>query len=106
MKCNVCGFENAEKNNFCEECGNSLNNPKKEAVIEERTIPKNESEEPSHIEISILETGELVIQLISSKNEVSLNGESLDSINMYELLDGDLIKTSDSLIQIKILQEG
>ncbi len=106
MKCNVCGFENGEKNNFCEECGNSLSNPQKEVVTEEKTLAKNKFEEPCQIEISVLETGDLVIQLISSKNEVRLNGESLDSINMYELLDGDLIKTSDSLIKIRILQEG
>jgi hypothetical protein len=54
----------------------------------------------NQIEICIMEDGELVIQDLNSGHEVCLNGEALDSINLYSLMDGDYVETSDTRIRI------
>jgi len=102
MKCDQCGYKNADVNNFCEECGNKLSNQEKTDITGIEVSEAEVIEKSSQIEISVLETGELVVQLKSPQNEVSLNGETLDSMDMYVLLDGDVILSKDTEIHVRL----
>lgn len=105
MKCNQCGYENADINNFCEECGNKLVKEKEEGIIENDSSQVANVAKVNQIEICIMEDGELVIQDLNSEHEVCLNGEALDSINIYALMDGDYVETSDTRIRIRVLTQ-
>lgn len=105
MKCNQCGYENADVNNFCEECGAKLVKEKVEAIIENDPSQVANVRKVNQIEICIMEDGELVIQDLNSEHQVCLNGEALDTINLYALIDGDYVETSDTRIRIRVLDQ-
>ena len=52
-----------------------------------------------------LENGEMIIQNRSKTGSVHLNGDVLDSVNFYELLNGDMIRCGNVNITIKIEKE-
>lgn len=105
MKCDQCGYENADINNFCEECGTKLVKEKVEAIIQNDPSQVANVRKVNQIEICIMEDGELVIQDLNSEHQVCLNGEALDTINLYALLDGDYVETSDTRIRIRVLDQ-
>ncbi|MEL7662030.1 zinc-ribbon domain-containing protein [Acetobacterium wieringae] len=105
MKCDQCGYENADVNNFCEECGNKLVKEKEEGIIKNDASQVANVGKANQIEICIMEDGELVIQDLDSEHGVCLNGEVLDTINLYALLDGDCVETSDTRIKIRVLTQ-
>lgn len=81
MKCNQCGEEVAEDNNFCTKCGNRLdthaeNNNTEDLDIEEYTTEKQNTEQ--------LEPNQQIVETIIDETTNGENTEQLNSNNFVE----------------------